>query len=190
LVWRPRWISGGYRLEAASRPIALYIVGIREAQGRNQHFESGTGTWSSGFWLAMADCLGRFGRASHSTSRYQTPPRSWDKSKCMFNAKPESQALLPLLCSPASILQDDASSLIAEPLLRLPSAPVRRMFTRHDILRELLQALYVATLHCPAVARLPLQSSMLASLHHQKLGSHIILPRPAKAVQHRVCLAF
>jgi len=38
LVWRPCWISGGYRLEAASRPIALYIVGIREAQGRNQHF--------------------------------------------------------------------------------------------------------------------------------------------------------
>ena len=81
LVWRPCWISGGYRLEAASRPIALYIVGIREAQGRNQHFMSGTGTWSSGFWLAMADCLGRFGRASHSTSRYHTPPRSWDKSK-------------------------------------------------------------------------------------------------------------
>lgn len=80
LVWRPCWISGGYRLEAASRPIALYIVGIREAQGRNQHFMSGTGTWSSGFWLAMADCLGRFGRASHSTSRYHTPPRSWDKS--------------------------------------------------------------------------------------------------------------
>ena len=38
LVWRPCWISGGYRLEAASRPIALYIVGIREAQGRSQHF--------------------------------------------------------------------------------------------------------------------------------------------------------
>ena len=36
--------------------------------------------WSSEFWLAMADCLGRFGRASHSTSRYHTPPRSWDKS--------------------------------------------------------------------------------------------------------------
>jgi hypothetical protein len=38
----------------------------------------------------------------------------------MFNAKPESQALLLLLCSPASILQDDASSLIAQPLLRMP----------------------------------------------------------------------
>jgi hypothetical protein len=128
-VWRPCWISGGYRLKAASRPIALYIVGIREAQGRNQHFESGTGTWSSDFWLAMADCLGRFGRASHSTSRYHTPPRSWDKSKCMFNAKPESQALLPLLCSSASILQDNISSLIAEPLRshRMPSALVRRM---------------------------------------------------------------
>ena len=36
--------------------------------------------WSSEFWLAMADCLGRFVRASHSTSRYHTPPRSWDKS--------------------------------------------------------------------------------------------------------------
>jgi hypothetical protein len=51
MVWRPCWISGGYRLEAASGPIALYIVGIREAQGRNQHFMSGTGTWSSGFWF-------------------------------------------------------------------------------------------------------------------------------------------
>jgi len=37
LVWRPCWISGGYRSEAASWLIALYIVGIREAQGRNQH---------------------------------------------------------------------------------------------------------------------------------------------------------
>lgn len=27
------WISGGYRLAAASRPIALYIIGIGEAQG-------------------------------------------------------------------------------------------------------------------------------------------------------------
>lgn len=35
----------------------------------------------------MADCLGRFGRASHSTSRYQTPPRSWDKSTMHVQCK-------------------------------------------------------------------------------------------------------
>jgi len=73
-VWRLCWISGGYRLEAASRPIALYIVGIRGAQGRSQHYKSGTGALvESESWLAMADCLGRFGRASHSNPRYHSP---------------------------------------------------------------------------------------------------------------------
>lgn len=77
-VWRLCWISGGYRLEAASRPIALYIVGIRGAQGRSQHDKSGTGTLvESESWLAMADCLGRFGRASHSNPRYHSPTQNF-----------------------------------------------------------------------------------------------------------------
>lgn len=156
MVWRPCWISGGYRLEAASRPIALYIVGIREAQGRNQHFMSGTGTWSSGFWLAMADCLGRFGRASHSTSRYHTPPRSWDKSKCMFNAKPEIKAMLSLPRSPASILPDGALSSIVKPLQHMrPSLCIRPSnVKRHGVREECPQALYMATIFV-----LPLWSS-------------------------------
>jgi len=87
-VWRLCWISGGYRLEAASRPIALYIVGIRGAQGRSQHYKSGTGTLvESESWLAMADCLGRFGRASHSNPRYHSPTQFFlGKSKCMSTA--------------------------------------------------------------------------------------------------------
>ena len=77
-VWRLCWISGGYRLEAASGPIALYIVGIRGAQGRSQHYKSGTGTLvESESWLAMADCLGRFGRASHSNPRYHSPTQNF-----------------------------------------------------------------------------------------------------------------
>lgn len=148
LVWRPCWISGGYRLEAASRPIALYIVGIREAQGRNQHFMSGTGTWSSGFWLAMADCLGRFGRASHSTSRYHTPPRSWDKSKCVFNAKPEIMAMRSLLSavqlrSCATIIRLRSSHLLQYMRHSLCIRPSN--VTRHGAQEECLQAFYMAT---------------------------------------------
>ena len=77
-MWRLCWISGGYRLEAASGPIALYIVGIRGAQGRSQHYKSGTGTLvESESRLAMADCLGRFGRASHSNPRYHSPTQNF-----------------------------------------------------------------------------------------------------------------
>lgn len=109
-VWRLCWISGGYRLEAASRPIALYIVGIRGAQGRSQHYESGTGTLvESESWLAMADCLGRFGRASHSNPRYHSPTPNFGQVQMHVqrNSCGSCDQIRPcLICTPSAFLQD------------------------------------------------------------------------------------
>jgi hypothetical protein len=80
------------------------------AQGRSQHYKSGTGTLvESESWLAMADCLGRFGRASHSNPRYHSPTQNLGKSKCMSNAiscDPCHQIRLCFICTPSAILQD------------------------------------------------------------------------------------
>jgi hypothetical protein len=109
-VWRLCWISGGYRLEAASRPIALYIVGIRGAQGRNQHYKSGTGTLvESESWLAMADCLGRFGRASHSNPRYHSPTQNFGQVQMHVqrNSCDSCDQIRPcFICTPSAFLQD------------------------------------------------------------------------------------
>jgi hypothetical protein len=109
-VWRLCWISGGYRLEAASRPIALYIVGIRGAQGRSQHDKSGTGTLvESESWLAMADCLGRFGRASHSNPRYHSPTQNFGQVQMHVqrNSCDSCDQIRPcFICTPSAFLQD------------------------------------------------------------------------------------
>jgi hypothetical protein len=109
-VWRLCWISGGYRLEAASRPIALYIVGIRGAQGRSQHYKSGTGTLvESESWLAMADCLGRFGRASHSNPRYHSPTQNFGQVQMHVqrNSCGSCDQIRPcFICTPPAFLQD------------------------------------------------------------------------------------
>ena len=118
LVWRPCWISGGYRLEAASRPIALYIVGIREAQGRNQHFYvwyRNIGRANSGWrWrtvLADSDGLAIAPQDTIHLPDHGTSPQ------CMFNAKPEIMAMRSLLSavqlrSCATIIRLRSSNLL------------------------------------------------------------------------------
>lgn len=120
-VWRLCWISGGYRLEAASRPIALYIVGIRGAQGRSQHFESGPGTLvESESWLAMADCLGRFGRASHSNPRYHSPTQNFGQVQMHVQRNSCDQIRLCFICTPATCLQDELPFAVFMSSVRAP----------------------------------------------------------------------
>ena len=149
LVWRPCWISGGYRLEAASRPIALYIVGIREAQGRNQHFYvwyRNIGRANSGWrWrtvLADSDGLAIAPQDTIHLPDHGTSP------KCMFNAKPEIMAMRSLLCSLASILRDDITSSSSDTLQYMrPAFCIRPSnVTRHGARKKCLQAFHTASL--------------------------------------------
>jgi hypothetical protein len=153
-VWRLCWISGGYRLEAASRPIALYIVGIRGAQGRSQHDKSGTGTLvESESWLAMADCLGRFGRASHSNPRYHSPTQNFGQVQMHVqrNSCDSCDQIRPcFICTPSAFLQDQLPiavvlssvralyCLFARRILQDVSHPTTRVCTRGPLVLQSL----------------------------------------------------
>lgn len=149
LVWRPCWISGGYRLEAASRPIALYIVGIREAQGRSQHFlclvpEHGRADsgWRWRTVLADSDGLAIAPQDTIHLPDHGTSP------KCVFNAKPEIMAMRSLLSavqlrSCATIIRLRSSHLLQYMRHSLCIRPSN--VTRHGAQEECLQAFYMAT---------------------------------------------
>lgn len=91
----------------------------------------------------MADCLGRFGRASHSTSKDHSPsPSLLGKSKCISNAKPATRSCS---ASPAihfrSWVAIESSMLLPSKRPRIP----QRVFschptlaTRHDVWSRLV----------------------------------------------------
>lgn len=140
------WISGGYRLEAAIEAhSSIYRRQQRSARAKTKAApESGTGTKveraSERHRLAMADCLGRFGRASHSTPPQKTiyhpiPLGKFKKPHVQCKQKP---AIIPgpcSCCSPASTLDGEfrrPRSLTEAPALYLARLlPLSKCSSRH-----------------------------------------------------------
>jgi hypothetical protein len=125
------------------------------AQGRSQHYKSGTGTLvESESWLAMADCLGRFGRASHSNPRYHSPTQNFGQvqmhaQRNFLRFLPSDQAVLHLhavchLARPTAILQSSCRAY----------APIDCLFARR-ILQDVLPAIRPREFACLSQADAP-----------------------------------
>lgn len=89
----------------------------------------------------MADCLGRFGRASHSNPRYHSPPKALGKSKRMYNAQPVVSIRPGCASSAVQLRIWTASCHRGLSSDHSSSASVRRMSERHGAHSRVLAGL-------------------------------------------------